>query len=92
MSGESRPDSLTSSPRAKSYATAAVLASDVDLTAEFGGPVRQIRVGVAGDLVLGFADGSTETFYSVQVGEPLLYQATKLIASGSTAQKITVGP
>lgn len=88
----SRPDSLSSSPRAKSYATSAALVSDVDLVAEFGGPVRLIRVGVAGHLVLVFSDDSEATIYNVQVGEPILTQATMIKASGTTAEKITVFP
>ncbi len=92
MANESRPDTLSSSPRVKSYATAAALVADVDLAAEFGGPVRQLRVGVAGDLKLVFSDGSEDTIYAVQIGEPVPVQATKIRFSGTTAQKITAFP
>jgi len=92
MSNESRPDSITSSPRVKSYATSGALGADVDLAAEFGGPVRQLRVGVAGDLKLAFPDGSEDTIYSVQIGEPIPVHASKIRAVGTTAQKITAFP
>lgn len=92
MANESRPDSITSSPRAKSYATSGALGGDVDLVAEFGGPVRMLRVGVAGDLKLVFPDDSEDIIYSVQIGEPVLVHASKIRASGTSAQKITAFP
>lgn len=92
MANESRPDSITASPRVKSYATSGALGADVDLVAEFGGPVRQLRVGVAGDMKLVFPDGSEDTIYAVQIGEPIPVQATKIRASGTTAQKISAFP
>jgi hypothetical protein len=85
------PDRLGSAPFAKSYATSAVLGADVDLVADGGGPCRGIRVGVAGNLVVTCARGAASvTIYNVAVGELIAIQATALVASGSTAEKITV--
>jgi hypothetical protein len=85
------PDRLGSSPFWKSYATSAVLGADVNLNTDGGGPCRGIRVGVAGNLaVTRSRDGSTEIIYNVAVGELIAIQATALVASGSTAEKITV--
>jgi len=86
------PQSLTSASRGKSYATAGALADDVDLVAEFGAPVRLVRVGVAGDLKVVYSTGHEDTIYSVQIGEPILALISKIRASGTTAQKITAFP
>lgn len=83
------PESLTSSPRSKGYAT---LSGDIDLIDEFGGPCRGIRVGEAGDLRLEYAGGVQDTIWNVQVGELLLVHAYKIIQSGTTAAKITAFP
>ena len=85
------PDSLFSSPKIESYATGGALGEDVDLVAVGGNPCRAIRVGQAGDLVVKDArDGSAKTIPSVTAGETVFVQAVALVASGTTAQKITV--
>lgn len=86
----SRPESLSSSPTARTYATSGVLVEDVNVVPVFNGPGRFFRVGVAGDVKVECGDGHVETIYAVQVGETQLLQINKLIAVGTTAQKITV--
>lgn len=84
--------SLTiSSPYIESYATSGALSGDVDLQAVGGGPCRAIRVGQAGDLVIKDARSNTnKTIPAVLAGETVMVQANALVASGTTAQKITV--
>lgn len=48
-----------------------------------------IRAGVAGDLKLGFADGATDTF-TAAAREHLDLQIHKVVASGTTASKLTL--
>lgn len=85
------PDRLGSSPFAKSYATSGVLGADVDLGADGGGPCRRIYIGGTGNLVVKCArGGASVTYYALPVGKTIEIQATSLVASGSTATKITV--
>lgn len=84
-------DLTISSPFYESYATAGALGGDVDLQAVGGGPCRAIRVGQAGDLVVKDAHTNTnKTIPAVTAGETMMIQALSLVASGTTAQKITV--
>lgn len=82
----------TSSPFIQSYATGGALAANVDLVAEGGGPCRAIRVGQAGNLVVHDARTPTtpKTIPDVLAGETVYVSAVTLVASGTTAQKITV--
>lgn len=46
---------------------------------------RAIYVGVGGDIVVKFANGSTATFKNVQTGELLVVQAIMVVGAGTTA-------
>lgn len=84
-------DLTTSSPFYESYAPSGALGADVDLQAAGGGPCRAIRVGQAGDLVVKDARTNTnKTIPAMTAGETLPISALALVASGTTAQKITV--
>lgn len=85
------PDGLGSPPGGKSYAISGALGGDVNLasSSELGGLARRLRVGVSGDVEVVCADGTSLIIYNVQVGEGVDVQVAKLIAAGTTAQKIT---
>jgi hypothetical protein len=74
----------------KAYAPSAVLGGDADLIADGGGPCREIIVGSAGDLVVKTPAGVSVTISGIPAGMRLPIQASKLIASGSTAYKLLV--
>ena len=77
--------------RAKSYATSGALGADVDLRADLGGrPSSFLRVGLAGDVAIVTSFGDTVTIYAVAVGERIEVSAVKLLAAGTSAQKISV--
>ncbi len=73
----------------KSYALAGALSGDVDLNADGGEPCRAIRVGTAGDLAIVNASGTSTVIPSLLAGETIRVRASKLLAAGTTAQKIT---
>lgn len=89
---------LLSSGLIKTYAIAGALGADVDLYADsatLGNNTtpkhcRIIRVGVAGDLKILTASGTTDTVYGVLVGETVIVEGSKIFATGTSAQKITV--
>jgi hypothetical protein len=74
----------------RTYALAGPLAGDADLIADGGEPCRGIRVGAAGDIAIVDAGGASTTIPAVLAGETLRVRAAKLLAAGTTAQKITV--
>ncbi len=68
--------------------TYATVAGDITLDPLEG--MQLIRVGGAGDLVLVFADGTTDTIVGLVAGELLYVSPTQITASGSTATKLTL--
>jgi hypothetical protein len=83
-------DDLSSSPKFKTYAAGGALGANADVTTDLGQFGRAFRVGVAGDVVVEFWDGTTDTVYSVQIGERIEAQIKRIMQTGTTAQKITV--
>ena len=49
---------------------------------------REIYVGVGGDIVADFADGSQVTLVGVPSGSRLPYRVTNIVASGTTATNL----
>jgi len=92
--GLNNPDALHSSPYGVTYAQGVPLAQDVDLVAEGGAPCRGLRVGIAGDIVLQLSNGVIVPFKAAQIGEPIPYQAVKILVTGggltTAAQWISV--
>ena len=74
----------------KTYAS---IGADTDLVAEYplGGnqPPRWLRIGVAGNLSVEYAQGVTDTF-AVLAGENILCGPNVILAAGTTATEITV--
>jgi len=83
-------ETLGASPGAVTYAPSGALGSNADLKADLKGYCRRIRVGVAGNLEIVCADGTTVVIYNVQVGEPIDLLASMIKAgANTTAQQIT---
>ena len=92
---QSTPNALYGAIRSKTFATVAAditFATDTQLAS----PVcRFIRVGTAGDLTLVYGKDDagnpiTDTLLGVTAGELLRVLATGILASGTTAAKVTV--
>jgi len=81
---------MDSANGARSYALTGALTADVDLLLEGLGPCTAIRVGAAGDLSVVGADGIAVPLPALIAGEVVDIQATKILAAGTTATKITV--
>ena len=84
------PDATGPSPGCRTYAPSGALGADAPVASDLGGPSRLLRVGVAGDVRVKCSDGTTTTIYAVQIGEPIPLQVVALLASGTTAQQITL--
>lgn len=82
----SNPDNLASSPFYESYSG---VVADRNLVAIGNNVCRAIRVTTAGDLVVTRPDGTNVTLPFAS-GETQAIQAKAIVASGSTAQGVTV--
>jgi hypothetical protein len=79
----------------KTYAT---IAADVDLRTDMPGitagaiarrPAIAVRVGTVGDLHVAYECGVEDTFQGLAVGEIVYGRFIKLMASGTSAAKVT---
>lgn len=83
----------------KTYAKAGPLGADADLVADSatffgpdaGRPAEWISVGVAGDINVMTSNGSTDLIPHALAGQPIYCEVSKILATGTTAQKITAG-
>ncbi len=86
------PDALGPYTDVAVLAGSGALGADYDIAATHGAPCRAIVVGTAGDVKLVTARGTTVTIPQacLTVGFPYRIQATKIVATGTSAQKILV--
>ena len=72
--------------QSSAYGIVAITASDsADIP---GGVVRGFMVGVAGDVAVVMADGSTGTLVGLAAGVQHAFQVTRILATGTTATGI----
>ncbi len=68
--------------------TYATVSGDIVLDPKEG--MQLIRVGGAGNIVLEYSDGTTDTITTLVAGELLYVTPTQITASGTTATKLTL--
>ncbi len=83
-----RSSSLALESLSMKTVTYATIASDIDLDPKEG--MQLLRIGGAGNIVLHYPDGTTDTITNLLAGERLYVSPDKIVAAGSTATKVTL--